>query len=257
MPEGDVMMRVPAIGSVFERRSSALPAQSRVVAGSAFVTAWLRARYAEVEEARQRAEVRGWIVKPAGLAGRFEIWMAELALAQSYAQLTEWLGLVAEDAVQSAPVPPARYWVGERGELGVRGMNAVELEAYGQRIRCERHTGPEGSAWAVSVDGVHRGLPFPATPSDMRDDVAQRALLLLCHEKLIRIPDAPWQWSVLDESGREWWGRVVGWEGGEGRKLLIRAADDPAEREHPWPEHRGLPTSADLRELLFGRSPEG
>jgi hypothetical protein len=237
----------------FTRHKLRRVADERVAAGASYVTEWLRRQYGEASDPEPRGEYKVWSVAPL-TTQRFSICVAELALAQSYFQLGGWLGLIAEDARENAPSSPACYHLGQHGVLGVRGMNSVEFEAFGQVVRCERHATDAGSNWSLSVDGIPKGQPFPASPDDLRDDVAQRALLLLCDRRLIRVPESPWQWSVIGDLGREWWVRLSVGDPGmhSGRQLVMRDTVSGLEERMPWPDDVAPPRAGQLRRFVGG-----
>jgi hypothetical protein len=253
MPDIESVHPGMTLRSPFNRNKAKTAADARVSAGAAFVTDWLRRQYGEASDPEAVEGGAIWSVAPLTMH-RFSINLSELALAQSYFQLGGWLGLISEDARERAPVPPAYYQVGEHGVLGVRGMTVVEFEAFGQVIRCERLAGPAGPVWSIFADGSPRGVPFAATPDDLRDDVAQRALLMLCESKLIRIPDSPWQWSVIGGLGREWWVRLTTGDPSlvAARELVLRDTVSGQEERMPWPDDVAPPRAGQLRRLVGG-----
>jgi len=253
MPDIESAHAAMALETPLNRNKSKAATDARVNAGAAYVTEWLRRQYGETSEPERDESGVVWNVAPL-TTHRFSIGLSELALAQSYFQLGGWLGLIAEDARENAPVPPACYQVSEHGVLGVRGMNVVEFEAFGQVVRCERLAGASGETWSLSADGTARGVRFPARPDDLRDDVAQRALLLLCESNLIRIPDAPWQWSVIGGLGREWWVRLTPGDASlvVARELVLRDTVSGQEERMPWPDDVAPPRAGQLRRLVGG-----
>jgi hypothetical protein len=71
---------------------------------------------------------------------------------------------------------------------------------------------------------------------------------LLSRTQQLRVPEAPWQWSVLDGRGREWWGRLR--QEHKGRFLLLQRVGDAREHRLPWAEGMSPPASTDLRRLV-------
>lgn len=134
-------------------------------------------------------------------------------------------------------------------------MVAVEFELLGQVVRCERQRvdGASG-AWTVVVDGAVHGPAFLAADDDDRDDVIRRAAAWLHENRAIRVPDPPWQWSVMDRDGREWWARLTTpyeFSGPLlGRELILRDCIAGVEERIPWPETLPPPRAAELRRML-------
>lgn len=253
MPDMEPVHPGLAVQTPFTRARFRKSGEERAAAGAAYVTEWLRRQYGETSEPERQGDLRTWTVSPL-TTQPFTITIAELALTQSYFQLGAWLGLIAEDARENPPTPPACYHVGPHGVLGVRHMNTVEFEAFGQIIRCERHGAGRNAKWTIAVDDAPRDQTFPADPEDLRDDVAQAALLLLCEARQIRIPEPPWQWSVIGALGREWWIRLGPGDPatGSARTLHLRDTVTGQEERMPWPDDAAPPRAGQLRRLVGG-----
>lgn len=232
--------------------------EPRHAAGASFVTQWLNGRF----DAANRVEVQDqhyiWPVEPPGRP-RFVICVEEAALLESFARIREWLDRIADDATDRPPKPPAYYHISEHGHLAIRGMSDVEFEYCGQRIRCERRPDPTGSKWWVTVDGRECGAAFRARPFDSQQEVARRAVAWLRDRAAVRVPDPPWQWSVLDQGGREWWIRLTtvfdrDHDRSRGRQLVLRDRVRGRELRQAWPESIPAPAGPELRAMVAGLS---
>lgn len=234
--------------------------------GAGVVTGFLRAHFGAGNVSVERIagdEMRWAIVQPG--AG-FELVATVEALRADRHRIERLLtGLVAEASVAEL-VPPAHYHLSAAG-ITIRGMAEVTFERFGQRIRCwieERAqseaaatAGGENRLWFVSLDGQPIGPLMQADADDVRDDVAQRALADLKARGVLRIPELPWQWSVLDAGGAEWWGRLTPhWEsdGAEpaARQLVLRARATGVEKRLDWPDPVQAPDGELLRRLIDG-----
>ncbi len=234
-------------------------------AGADIVTALLGLHYGarSVTSSRSRRGFMEWMVRRA-VDRDFCIVFTDEALMAGQQRIGRWLDAIQDDALNDAPVPPAYYHVSPH-RISVRGMKEVKFETYGQRIRCLIDRGPlegwngaasgEGERWRVELDGVDVGPLMPAEPSDSREDVAERAVALLKANDELRVPDPPWQWSVLDASGAEWWARITPpWEPDDHDdapcQLVLRSVRTGRERRVVWDDPVSVPSAEQLKRLV-------
>jgi hypothetical protein len=194
----------------------------------------------------------------------FAVVFTDEALNAGQRRIERWLDVIQDDALVDAPQLPAHYHVSPH-RISVRGMSELKFETYGQRIRCWIDRGPrvdetgvvsgEGEHWRVELDGHDVGPLMPAEPSDSREDVTERAVAFLKAHDALRIPEPPWQWSVLDSSGAEWWARLTPpWDpdGHEdpARQLVLRSTLSGGERRIAWDDPTRSPTAAELKRMV-------
>ncbi|MGD8279467.1 MAG: hypothetical protein PVH00_15620 [Gemmatimonadota bacterium] len=233
--------------------------------GADVVTTSLELHYGarSVTVSRSPRGLMEWIVRRP-VDRDFSVVLTDDALLAGQYRIERWLDVIRDDAMCDAPVPPAYYHVSPH-RISVRGMREVRFETYGQRIRCRIEQGPlggrngspsgEGERWRVELDGVDVGPLMPAEPSDSREDVTERAVALLKASNDLRVPDPPWQWSILDASGTEWWGRITPpWDPEDAddpvRQLVLRSVPTGRERRLVWDDPARKPSAEELQRLL-------
>jgi hypothetical protein len=233
--------------------------------GAGVVTGFLRSHFGALDVSAERVEggLMRWCVGQPEQRG-FELVATDELLRAAHNTIERWLAALVEDVMAGAPAPPAYYHLSVEG-LTVRGISEVVLESHGQRIRCWIDIGPLAGAagggaaaptrrWCVELDGAQAGVLMRAEASDSRDDVAERAVAFLKSQGALRVPDPPWQWSVLDAGGGEWWARLTPpWHAERGesqdRQLVLRERATGRERRVPWAEGKA-PDADALRRLL-------
>ena len=233
--------------------------------GAGVVTGFLRSHFGALDVSAERVEgglMRWCVGQPEG--GGFELVTTDELLRAARHTIEHRLEMLVEDALTAAPAPPAYYHLCVEG-LTIRGMSEVVFEGHGQRIRCWIEVGPLAGAdaggasaqarrWCVELDGAPAGVLMRAEASDSRDDVAERAVAFLKSQRVLRIPDPPWQWSVLDAGGSEWWARLTPpWHAErdepQDRQLVLREQATGQERRVPWGAGKA-PDADALRRLL-------
>ena len=228
-----------------------------MTASAAGVSERLRAHYGAyaVRELEPLGEVHRWRIQPRGRPA-FDIRFTEHSLLAGPEAVARWLGVITQDSQVDAPAPPGYYLV-QIARVSVRGMDIVTFEAYGQAVRCRIDKRAGDNLWRVEVDGHDRGDYMPWSPDDDRENIAAAAREYLERNRLFRIPEPPWEWSVLDERGREVWARMTspqapGWSEEAGRELILRDRITARQRRIPWEEGLRAPAAAELRQLLGG-----
>jgi len=233
--------------------------------GTDFVTAMLELHYGSrsVTVSRSRRGLMEWTVRRA-VDRDFILVFTDDALMAGQPRIERWLDVIQDDGMCGVPVPPAYYHVSPH-RISVRGMREVQFESYGQLVRCRIEQGPleardgsasgEGERWRVELDGVDVGPLMPAEPSDSREDVTDRAVALLKANADLRVPEPPWQWSILDAAGAEWWGRITPpWEPevheDPARLVVLRSVETGRERRVAWGDPARSPTAEDLKRLV-------
>lgn len=143
-------------------------------------------------------------------------------------------------------------------------VDRVEFVCYGQEVRCwletERGEPVEGRSagyglrWHVAVDGVSAGIAGDWIASEDEIAIERRMRWFLVETGGLRVPAQPWQWSILDVNGSEWWVRLVA-EEAAGRptvpELVFLACADGRIVSHPWALGPVEPTPNVLRALLL------
>jgi len=189
-----------------------------------------------------------------GVAHPAEIVVTSDALCASAALLEMWLEYVVDDARNAAPAPPGYYLVRAAG-VSVRGIDRIDFEEFGQPVHCWVDDASGAPVWRVEVGGTDHGDFRAAEYDDDRDRIAAAAFDYLKRHSLLRIPPEPWQWSVLDDQGDEYWVRLTtpfdsGWNGHIGREIVAHHAGNGRERRVLWQEGLRPPKPGELRVML-------
>lgn len=235
--------------------------------GADIVTALLQLRYGARSVTASRSQ-RGFMEWTVGLGADHDICVVftDEALLAGQQRIERWLDVIRDEASSDGPAAPAYYHVSPH-RISVRGMREVRYEMYGQCIHCRIERGPldgrngiasgEGERWHVELDGRDVGPLMAAEPADSSEDVAERAVALLKANAELRVPDPPWQWSVLDADGAEWWGRITPpWEPESNedapRQVILRSVQTGRERRVVWDVPARTPTAEELKRLARG-----
>ena len=224
-------------------------------ASAADVSERLRAHYGPhgVRELVPLGELRRWRIMPPGRSA-FDVRFTEQSLLAGPEAIERWLRIITLDARTDAPALPG-YSLVQAARVSVRGMDVVNFEKHGQAVRCRTDKSAGEGLWRAEVDGHDRGDFMPRSTDDERENVAEKAVEYLERNRLFRIPEPPWQWSVLDDRGSEVWARVTsprepGWSEEAGRELIFRDRVTGRQPRIPWEEGLRVPTAAELKELL-------
>jgi hypothetical protein len=131
-------------------------------------------------------------------------------------------------------------------------MDDLEFEKYGQRVHLYVDLGPP-KVWRMEIDAVDCGVLGLSMPQDVRDEIALRAIMALTVSGHLRVPAKPWEWSVVDGQGREWWARLaLPFESRDpptGPQLWMHDVTTGREHQLPW-EQELPPDGAELRRLV-------